>query len=122
MIGWSQILYGGALTALAAAALLAALDRPRRLSVIVTAALAAAAGAIAWNAVLRAAHGDQFFTDAPVAVMPASWQDAGSGVFAVAACALALAAGPLAAVPARPVAVCAAACGLAAFLVDVYLY
>ncbi|MFF4605730.1 hypothetical protein ACFY12_23685 [Streptomyces sp. NPDC001339] len=31
----------------------------------------------------RATHGTQFFTDAPVAVFPISWQDTGSGVFAV---------------------------------------
>jgi hypothetical protein len=121
MIDWSRILYGGALTALAAAAVLATLDGPRCLASS-SPALAAAAGPISWNAILRAAHNDQFFTDAPVAIMPASWQDTGSGVFAVAACALALAVGPFAADPARRVAVCAAACGLIAFLVDVYLY
>lgn len=34
-----------------------------------------------------AAHGEQFFTYAPVIVFPVSWQDTGSGVFALAAAA-----------------------------------
>jgi hypothetical protein len=75
-----------------------------------------------WNAILRAAHGSQFFTDAPIAVMPAFSQDTGSGVFAVVAAALALGLGPLAAGPGRRLAVTALLAGLAAFLVDVYLY
>ncbi|GAA2386524.1 hypothetical protein GCM10010255_12350 [Streptomyces coeruleofuscus] len=33
---------------------------------------------------LRAAHVEPFFTDAPIAVFPVSWQDAGSWVFALA--------------------------------------
>ena len=82
MIDWSQICYGAALSAIAASALLAGATRGRRPSVIVTGALAAATGPVAWNAILRAAHGDQFFTDAPIAVFPVSWQDTGSGVFA----------------------------------------
>ncbi|MFF1899088.1 hypothetical protein [Streptomyces sp. NPDC058206] len=42
---------------------------------------------MAWNAILRAAHGEQFFTYAPVIVFPVSWQDTGSGVFTLAAAA-----------------------------------
>jgi hypothetical protein len=122
MIGWNHILYGAALSALFAAAALTAATRPRRPAVILTGALAAGGGPIAWNAILRAAHGSQFFTDAPIAVLPASWQDTGSGVFTVAAAALALASGPLATTPARRVALLACLCGLVAFLVDVYLY
>ena len=89
---------------------------------VATVAVSALVGPIAWNAILRATHGSEFFTDAPLAVMPASWQDAGSGVFTVATAALALGAGPLAAGPGRRVAATAALAGLAAFLVDVYLY
>jgi hypothetical protein len=55
-------------------------------------------------------------------VLPASWQDTGSGVFALAVAAVGLAVGPLAAAPARRTTGLAALCGLAAFLVDVYLY
>jgi hypothetical protein len=122
MLGWGTILYGAVLSGLLAAALVALAIRPRRPAVIAAAAAGALAGAIAWNAILRAAHGSEFFTDAPIAVMPASWQDTGSGVFAVAVAALVLGAGPLATGTGRRVAAAAALAGVAAFLVDVYLY
>jgi hypothetical protein len=83
---------------------------------------APAAGPLAWNAILRATHASQFFTDAPLRLLPASWQDTGSGVFALAATAVLLGVGPLAAAPARRTIGLAVLCGLAAFLVDVYLY
>jgi hypothetical protein len=77
---------------------------------------------LGWNAILRATHASQFFTDAPLRLLPASWQDTGSGVFALAATAVLLGIGPLAAAPARRTIGLAVLCGLAAFLVDVYLY
>jgi hypothetical protein len=55
-------------------------------------------------------------------LLAASWQDTGSGVFAIAADAITLGLGPLAGEPARRVIPCAVLAGLAAFLVDVYLY
>ena|SRR5215216_6739249 len=122
MIGWSQILYGAALSAVLAAGLVVLTTRPRRPFVIGTAAVAAFCGPLAWNAILRAAHGDQFFTDAPLAFLPASWQDTGSGVFTLASAALLFGLGPQADEPGRRVAGTALLCGLAAFLVDVYLY
>ncbi|SCF00422.1 hypothetical protein GA0074696_2169 [Micromonospora purpureochromogenes] len=121
MLNWSTIFYGAVLSALLAA-LLAAAAGPRRPAVIATTAFAALAGPLAWNAILHAAHGRQFFTDAPVAVLPASWQDTGSGVFAIAMTALALGIGPLAAGTGRRIAALATLAGLAAFVVDVYLY
>jgi hypothetical protein len=121
MLGWSTILYGAALSALAAGAL-ALLVPPRRIAVIATCALGAFAGPLAWNAILRATGGSSFFVDAPIAVMPASWQDTGSGVFTIAVTALALGIGPLAAGTARRTAALAGLAGLAAFLIDVYLY
>jgi hypothetical protein len=122
MIGWDSIAYGAALSAVVAGVLVAAVARGHRLSAGIGAAIGAAAGAIAWNAILRATHADTFFTDAPVAVMPASWQDTGSGVFAVAVTAVLLGLGPLGRVPARRVVCYGLLAGLAAFLVDVYLY
>ncbi|GAA1707980.1 hypothetical protein [Streptomyces yatensis] len=122
MIGWGQIFYGAALSAVLSGVLLAIVLRGRRLAVIVTGALAAAAGPIAWNAILRAAHGDQFFTDAPLAAFPVSWQDTGSGVFALATAVLALGLGPLRNEPARRTVTYALLAGLAALVVDVYLY
>jgi hypothetical protein len=122
MISWVQISYGAVLSGILAAVALTFLARPRRLPVALGGGTATVVGAVAWNAILRAAHGDQFFTDAPVTLLPASWQDTGSGVFALATAALVLGAGVLPTAPARRVAGYAAVCGLAAFLVDVYLY
>jgi hypothetical protein len=122
MLSWASILYGAALSAVVAGVALAALARPRRPTVILTAVLATAVGPLGWNAILRATHASQFFTDAPLRLLPASWQDTGSGVFALAATAVLLGVGPLAAAPARRTIGLAALCGLGAFLVDVYLY
>jgi hypothetical protein len=122
VISWGPIAYGAALSALAAAAAVALVLRERRPAVLVAAALAAGLGPLLWNAILRHTGGEAFFVDAPVAVLPASWQDTGSGVFATAAAALVLGLGPLRAAAGRRVALVAIVCGLAAFLVDVYLY
>jgi hypothetical protein len=72
MLSWSTIAYGAVLSAVVAAVL--AYAASRRASVTLLAGVAAAAGPLAWNAVLRATHAREFFTDAPLAVMPASWQ------------------------------------------------
>lgn len=122
MISWGSIAYGAALSAAAAAAVVALVLRERRPVVLLAAALAAAVGPLAWNAILHDTGGDGFFVDAPFAVLPASWQDTGSGVFATAAAVLVLGLGPLRAASGRRVALVALACGIAAFLVDVYLY
>ncbi|MFL6224961.1 MAG: hypothetical protein ACJ75K_19625 [Actinomycetes bacterium] len=122
MLSWASIIYGAALSAAVAGVALAALARPRQPTVIFTGVLATAAGPLAWNAILRATHASQFFTDAPLRLLPASWQDTGSGVFALATTAVFLGVGPLATAPTRRTIGLAALCGLAAFLVDVYLY
>jgi hypothetical protein len=122
MISWAVIGYGAVLSAVLAGVLVAVVARGQRLPAGAGAAVGAAAGPIAWNAILHATHASMFFTDAPVVVLPASWQDTGSGVFALAATALVLGLGPLAAVPARRTVAFSLLAGVAAFLVDVYLY
>jgi hypothetical protein len=122
MIGWGSILYGAALSAVAAAVLVAFVLRARRVAVIVTGAAAAALGPLAWNAILHMVDASGFFVDAPIAVFPVSWQDTGSGVFALAAAFLLLTLGPMRAATGAVVARAAIACGLAALVVDVYLY
>jgi hypothetical protein len=122
MISWGVIGYGAALSALLAGLIVAAATRTRRIHAGLAAALGAAAGPIAWNAILHATHASQFFHDAPITLLPASWQDTGSGVFAIAVAAITLGLGPLADQPARRVIPRAVLAGLAAFLVDVYLY
>ena len=122
MISWGQILYGAVLSALAAALLVFAVTRDRRVDLLGAAALTGALGPLLWNAILHRVGGSELFVDAPVTVMPASWQDTGSGVFTVALGAVTFGLGPLRDEPGRWVAVTCLACGLGAFLVDVYLY
>lgn len=122
MISWATILYGAALSALAAAAAVRLGLRERRVAVIVSAPVAAAAGPIAWNAILHHVGGRQFFVDAPIAIFPVSWQDTGSGVFATAAASVTLGFGAMHAASARALARVALTCGVAALLVDIYLY
>jgi hypothetical protein len=122
MIGWPTIGYGAVLSALLAGLLVAVAARDNRVLAALTAAVAAFAGPVAWNAILHATHATQFFTDAPIAALPASWQDTGSGVFTLAASSLLLGLGPYRAQPAHRVVTLALLAGLVAFLVDVYLY
>jgi tetrahydromethanopterin S-methyltransferase subunit D len=121
-ISWGSILYGALLSAIAAALLVFALRRYRRIDVVAAAALSGALGPFLWNAILHRVGGSDFFVDAPVAVVPASWQDTGSGVFAVAVAALVHGFGPARDEAGRRVALLSLLCGLGAFLVDVYLY
>jgi len=122
VISWGTILGGAAMTAAFTAAALLLIGRVRCPAVLIAAVGASALAPVGWNAVLRATHARQFFTDAPIAVMPASWQDAGSGVVTFAAVAAVLGAGPQRREPAQRVVALAALAGLVAFLVDVYLY
>jgi hypothetical protein len=122
VISWAVIGSGAALSALLAGVLVALAAPGNRLAAGTGAAVGAAAGPIAWNAILRATHASTFFTDAPLVILPASWQDTGSGVFTIATTAIVLGLGPLGGQPARRVVPLALLAGLAAFLVDVYLY
>ncbi|MFB9688211.1 hypothetical protein [Amycolatopsis plumensis] len=122
MLNWSTIAFGAALSAVLAAVVVALLIRPRQPTAIITAGIAAGLGPAAWNVILNAVHAPGFFTDAPIAVFPVSWQDTGSGVFALAVAALLLGLGPQAAAPGRRVAATALLAALAALVVDIYLY
>ena len=122
VISWGTILYGALLSAAAAALWVFLVRRDRRLDVLAVAAVAGALGPLLWNAILHRVGASEFFVDAPVSVMPASWQDTGSGVFTVAVSAVLFGFGPTRDEVARRVAVLSLLCGLAAFLVDVYLY
>jgi hypothetical protein len=122
MLSWGVILYGAALSVVAALALVVLLGRERRPTILVTIAAGALAGPIAWNAILRATDGRQFFTDAPIPIFPISWQDTGSGVFTLAVLTLALGLGPLRQAPGRRLATLAGLGALGALLVDIYLY
>jgi hypothetical protein len=118
---WGAVAFGVVLSAIVAAAALWILLRERRPSVLLTAALASLAAPLAWDVILRHTGGD-FFVDAPGVVFPISLEDTGSGVFATALSALLLGFGPLRVATAQRLALAASVCGLAALLVDIYLY
>jgi hypothetical protein len=121
MPSWGAVAYGVALSGLVAAAGVRFALRERRLGVIGAAGLSAAVAPLLWDLILRHTGG-RFFTDAPGLVFPVSYEDTGSGVFATALSALVLGFGPLRAASGRRVALTASVCGLAALLVDIYLY
>jgi len=120
VISWATIAYGAALTVIAVAILTWVVTR--RATTAAVSGLAAGGGALAWNAILHSASGEGFFVDARIAVLPASWQDTVSGVFAIAATAVAVGVGPGRRASARSAAVLAVLAGIGAFAVDVYLY
>ena len=121
MPSWSAVAYGIVVTAVVAFLALRLLLHERRRDVLVVGALAAGIGPLLWDLILRHTGG-RFFTDAPGVVFPVSFEDTGSGVFATALAAVALGLGPLRAVDGHRVAVAALICGVAALLVDIYLY
>jgi hypothetical protein len=117
---WGTISYGAALSAVVATVVVFLIAR--RASIALTAGVSAFLGPLAWNAILHDVGGTGFFHDAPVSVLPVSWQDTGSGVFTLAVACVLLGGGPLAPSPGRNVASTAFLSALVAFLVDVYLY
>src|SRR6266487_4517171 len=122
MLSWGVIVYGAAVSAILAVLLVFLVARERKPLILVWVAAGAIAGPVAWNAILRATNGNQFFVDAPIPVFPISWQDTGSGVFALAALGLFLGLGPLRAEPGSRIAVLTILGALGALLVDIYLY
>ena len=121
MPSWGAVAYGVLLSGLVAVAAVRLALRERRPSVIVGAGVAATVAPLLWDLILRHTGG-HFFTDAPGVVFPVSYEDTGSGVFATALAALLLGFGPLRAARGQRLALNATVCGLAALLVDIYLY
>ena len=118
---WGAVIWGVVASGALAALLVALVLRVRDRAAVAVAAVAAALGPLLWDLILRHTGGD-FFVDAPGLVFPVSFEDLGSGVFATAGGALLLGFAPLRAASGRRVAACALACGIAALLVDIYLY
>lgn len=118
-----SMLYGAALSTVLALLLARIALRERRRSVLGTVALAAFLMPLCWNAILRATGATAKFShDLPFAPFPISWQDTGSGVFALAGAATALALGPAASEPGRRVAQLAVTTAIAALLIDINTY
>lgn len=120
-ISWPAIVVGALLSGIAAALAVYA-ARERRRELLAAAAVAGVVGPLFWNAILHHVGGSEFFVDAPVVVIPASWQDTGSGVFTVAVATMLFGFGSARKLPGRSLAKLSLLCGIAAFLVDVYLY
>jgi len=118
---WGAVIWGILASAVLAAIVLRFVLREKRPSVLAAAAAAALLAPLLWDLILRHTGGD-FFVDAPGVVIPVSLEDTGSGVFATALAALLLGFGPMRADLARRLALTALTCGVAALLVDIYLY
>jgi hypothetical protein len=118
-----SMLYGAALSVVAAALLVALPGKDRRPPVLVTVALAAFAMPIWWNLILRWTGATGAFSrDLPFRPFPVSWQDTGSGVFTLAGAAIALTLGVCAKESAEHVGRTALWTAVGAFLIDIYTY
>src|SRR3954447_2593523 len=118
---WGATIWGVVASGFLAVLAVWLLLRDRRPAVLVASAAAAVLGPLLWDLILCHTGGD-FFVDAPGYVFPVSFEDTGSGVFATAIAALVLGFGPLRTDTGRRVALNVVVCGLAALLVDIYLY
>jgi hypothetical protein len=118
MFSGQSIAIGAAVAGLLAAAALAAWPWARRDGRFAVAGLATALGFVAWNTTLNLTNGTGFDVDAPI--VRVSWQDAGTGILAFAATALALGLVWARDEPARRVVGAAALAGLVALVFDVF--
>lgn len=122
MVAWGTIINGAVLSGALGAVYVALLPRYLRPGLLLTVASGTAAGALAWNAILRVLRADQFLVEAPHPDFPISWQDVGSGLFALVVLSVVLGLGPLRTAPARESLLCALLGASAALVVDVYQY
>jgi hypothetical protein len=121
MPSWGAVVWGVIASALLAALGLRFLLRERRPAVLAGGAVAALLGPLLWDLILRHTGG-KFLVDAPGYVFPVSFEDTVSGVFATALGGLILGFGPQRGATGRQLALAALVCGVAALLVDIYLY
>jgi hypothetical protein len=112
------ILLGALVAGLLAAGALALWPWARRRGRFAVAGVATALGFAAWNATLNVTNATGFDVDAPL--VRVSWQDAGSGVLAFAATALALGLLLEREEPARRVVGAAALAGLVVLVFDIF--
>ncbi len=122
-MGAGQMLYGAALSVVAALLLVVFAAKERRPLVLVTVGLAAFLMPVWWNLILRSAHATGALShDLPFRPFPVSWQDTGSGIFTLAGAAIALSLGVCTKEPAGKVGRLALWTALGAFLIDIYTY
>jgi hypothetical protein len=118
---WGAVIWGVVASGVLAVVLVVFILRVRAPATLAAAAVAAMLGPLLWDLILRHTGGN-FFVDAPGVVFPISFEDLGSGVFATAIAALVLGLGPLRAATGARAAWASLLCGIAALLVDIYLY
>jgi hypothetical protein len=118
---WGAVVWGVVASGVVAVVLFFFILHVRARGTLAAAAVAAMLGPLLWDLILRHTAGN-FFVDAPGVVFPISFEDLGSGVFATAIAALVLGLGPLRAATGARAAWASLLCGLAALLVDIYLY
>jgi len=122
-MGTAQMLYGAALSVVAALLLVVFVGKERRPLVLLSAGAAALLMPIWWNSILRwTGATDAFSHDLPFRPFPVSWQDTGSGVFTLAGAAVLLSLGACAKEPAGRVARLVLLTALGSFLIDIYTY
>jgi hypothetical protein len=121
MPSWPAVVWGVIGCAVLAALALRFLLRERHPAVLAGGAAAALLGPLLWDLILRHTGG-KFLVDAPGYVFPVSFEDTVSGVFATALAGLFLGFGPQRAATGGRLALAALVCGVAALLVDIYLY
>ena len=118
---WWAVVWGVVASGVLAVVLFFFILRARTRGTLAAAAAAAMLGPLLWDLILRHTGG-KFFVDAPGTIFPISFEDLGSGVFATAIAALLLGLGPLRAATGARAAWASLLCGIAALLVDIYLY
>jgi ABC-type sugar transport system permease subunit len=122
-VPYSQMLFGAALSAALAVAVVAVVGRNRRVALLLTVAVTTFVMPLAWNLILRRTGATGSFShDLPFKPFPISWQDTGSGVFTLAGAALALGLGAARREAPSQVIQLALVTALAALLTDVYAY
>ncbi len=120
---YAQMLYGAALSAVAAFVLVALLGGSRRPAVLFGVALAGFVMPLCWNLVLRTTGATGLFShDLPFKAFPISWQDTGSGVCTLAGASLIIALGPGRSHTPAWVARVTVLTAVAALLIDIYTY
>jgi hypothetical protein len=117
------MLYGAALSVVAAVALVVFVGRERSARTLITVAFAAFLMPLIWNVILRRTGATSAFShDLPFKPFPVSWQDTGSGVFTLSGVSLALILTVLAKKPAARAGRIALLAAAGAFLIDIYAY
>ncbi|WP_426997052.1 hypothetical protein [Pseudarthrobacter sp. N5] len=118
-----QMLSGAAMSAVLALLLVLLVLRERRPLLLATVFAAAFVMPVFWNSILGWTGAMGLFShDLPFAFFPVSWQDTGSGMFALAGASVAVAVGPGRRDPAVRTGYTALLAASAALIVDVYLY